>query len=70
MIHVFALMLYIGAGEDKKLISDDMYFRKIESCNYYAEQLIKSFGSHPNNDPRRAYCIPKTVDPAKEQIYY
>ena len=55
MVHVFALLLYIGLADDRKLVSDDMLFRKLETCN------TKDFGL--------AYCIPKLVDPEKVRIY-
>ena len=39
MVHVFLLMLYIGVGDDRRLVSNDMYFRNVNTCNYFAKEL-------------------------------
>jgi len=55
MIHVFLLFVYVGVGEDKRLVSNDMYFRSIIDCMFYAKQLHKQRNV-------TAYCLPKLVD--------
>lgn len=56
MIHVFLLFVYVGVGEDKRLVSNDMYFRSIIDCVFYAKQL------HKQGNTITAYCLPKVVD--------
>ena len=34
-MHAFLLMVYLGA----RLVSQDMYFRSIDDCKYFAERL-------------------------------
>ena len=70
MVHVFALVLYIGIADDRKLVSDDMLFRSIETCNYYAREIVRRYGYHSNTkDFGVAYCVPRLVDPDKARIY-
>ena len=52
MIHVFLLFVYMGLGEDKRLKSNDMYFRSVDDCVYYAQRLSKQGKSIT------AYCLP------------
>ena len=49
MIHVFLLLLYIGQGDGKKLVSGDMYFY-IKDCNWYAAQVTKRYGNYKYRD--------------------
>ena len=56
MTHVFLLMVYLGTGEDRRLISDNMYFRNVVECNFFAAEISKRFGTygildymHPND---------------------
>tara|TARA_R100000654_G_scaffold14115_3_gene30461 strand:- start:2278 stop:2466 length:189 start_codon:yes stop_codon:yes gene_type:complete len=56
MIHVFLLFVYVGIGEDKRLVSNDMYFHSIIDCVFYAERL------HKQGNTITAYCLPKLVD--------
>ena len=63
MIPVFLLLVYLGSGDDRKLVSGDMYFRNINTCNYFASRLAKKYGNY-GLDPRdktTAYCVPKYV---------
>ena len=62
MIHVFLLFVYMGLGEDKRLKSNDMYFRSVDDCVYYAQRLSKQGKSIP------AYCLPVVVD-SKTKVY-
>ena len=67
MIHVFLLMMYLGTGDDRRLSSADMYFRDINTCNYFANRLAKRYGNYQyidRIDPRdrvTVYCVPKFV---------
>lgn len=67
MKHVFLLLVYIGAGDDRYLASNDMFFASIERCNWFASQVSRRFAS-PNHleynskDKVVAYCVPKLID--------
>ena len=71
MIHAFLLLLYVGVGNERTLVSDDMYFRSIHDCNYFAEQLSKRYGYKIDRakDLGVAYCVPKLVNPKEVTIY-
>jgi|TARA_R100001509_G_C4788739_1_gene189006 hypothetical protein len=56
MIHVFLLFVFVGLGEDKRLVSNDMYFRSVDDCVYFAQRL------HKQGQNITAYCLPKVVD--------
>ncbi len=56
MIHVFLLFVYIGIGEDERLVSKDMYFRDLNECVWYAQTL------HKQGQNITAYCLPKLVN--------
>ena len=56
MIHVFLLFVYVGIGENERLISKDMYFRNLNECVWYAQKL------HRQGKKITAYCLPKLVD--------
>ena len=56
MIHAFLLFVFVGIGEEKKLVSNDMYFRNINECTYFAQQL------HKQGQKITAYCVPRLVD--------
>ena len=53
---MFLLFVYVGVGEDKRLTSNDMYFRDLNECVYFAQQL------HKQGNTITAYCLPKLVD--------
>ena len=67
MIHVFLLMMYLGTGDDRRLSSADMYFRDINTCNYFANRLAKRFGNYQfivrmaPRDRVTVNCVPKFV---------
>tara|TARA_R100000458_G_scaffold42580_1_gene40478 strand:+ start:1362 stop:1601 length:240 start_codon:yes stop_codon:yes gene_type:complete len=56
MIHAFLLFVFVGIGEEKKLESNDMYFRDVNECTYFARQL------HKQGQKITAYCVPRLVD--------
>jgi len=56
MIHVFLLFVFVGLGEDKRLVSNDMYFRSVDDCVYFSQRL------HKQGQNITAYCLPKVVD--------
>ena len=62
MIHVFLLFVFVGIGEDKRLKSNDMYFRSIDDCVYFAQQL------HKQGNTITAYCLPVVVN-EKTKVY-
>jgi hypothetical protein len=62
MIHVFLLFVYMGLGEDKRLKSNDMYFRSVDDCVYFAQRLSKQ------SKNITAYCLPVLVD-SKTKVY-
>ena len=41
MIHAFLLFVYVGIGEDRRLVSNDLYFRDLNECVWYAQKLHK-----------------------------
>jgi len=56
MFHAFLLMVYVGIGDDKRVVSKDMYFRDVNECTYFAQVL------HKQGSQITAYCLPKLVD--------
>jgi hypothetical protein len=75
MIHVFLLMVYLGVGEDRRLISDNMYFRSVSDCNFFASEVTKRYGNYEYGyylDPRdrvTAYCVPKYLQKGSVEVY-
>ena len=73
MVHVFLLIVYLG----QKIISQDMYFRNINDCKYFAER----FNNQPPVPNRvagedvpktRSYvavCEPRKVNPKNTIVY-
>jgi hypothetical protein len=56
MIHVFLLFVFIGSQGDKQLVSNDMYFKSLDDCTWYAQTL------HKQGSQITAYCLPAIVD--------
>ena len=76
MIHVFLLMFYLGTGDDRRLMSADMYFRDVNECNYFASKLAKRYGNYQyidlmdSRDRATVYCVPKYIaEGSGVQIY-
>ena len=61
MIHVFLLFVFL----DGKLVSNDLYFRSVDDCTYYARALSKQSG----RGQITAYCLPKQINPDKVKVY-
>ena len=72
MIHAFLLVVILGG----KVQSQDMYFRSVTDCNYFASQITKRYGNYgslsgvPAKHRATAYCKPVYVDPQKTKIYH
>jgi len=56
MQHVFLLFVFLGVGEDKRLVSSDLYFADLNECVWYAQKL------HKQGHLVTSYCLPKLVD--------
>jgi len=75
MIHVFVLLLWLGQGDSKKLVSGDMYFYDIVECNWYAAQVTKRYGNFRYRDhvppelKATAYCEPRYIKKGSVQVY-
>jgi len=75
MLHVFLLVIYIGTGENRYLASGDMYFASITTCNFYAAQTTKRYGTYryldwmDARDRVTAYCIPKYIKEGVVKVY-
>jgi len=59
VIHAFLLFVFL----DGKLVSNDLYFRSVDDCTYFARALHKQGGQIT------AYCLPKLIDPESVRIY-
>ena len=62
MQHVFLLFVFLGLGDDKRLVSNDLYFRDLRECKWYAQKL------HEQGRTVTAYCQPKLVND-KVRVY-
>jgi len=63
MIHAFLLFVYVGIGEDRRLVSNDLYFRDLNDCTWYAQKL------HKQGQQITAYCLPRLVNEEFQQVY-
>jgi len=63
VVAAFVLYVYMGLGEDKKLVSNDLVWASLRSCVWYAQTL------HKQGHEITAYCLPKMV-PESTTIYY
>ena len=70
MVHVFVLLVFVGFGDTRKLVSDDMHFQSVEACNFHAREIVRRYGHQVNQkDWSVAYCVPRLVDEADVKIY-
>lgn len=75
MEHVFLLLVYLGVGDSRNLVSNDMYFRSIVECNFFAAEIARRYGTYSSLDaidPRdrtTVYCIPKLINTENVEVY-
>ena len=50
-------------------VSRDMFFYDVERCNFFASELVKTFGKSNTDQMRTAYCKPVRVAPARNTVY-
>ena len=74
MLTVFVLTVYLGLGEDKKLIHDKMLFRSLVDCQWYAARIVKTYGNYEfyraGTDKITAYCLPLEIPDDTDQRLY
>tara|TARA_X000001316_G_scaffold11250_1_gene4002 strand:- start:853 stop:1044 length:192 start_codon:yes stop_codon:yes gene_type:complete len=63
VIHAFLLFVFIGIGEEKKLVSNDLYFKDLNDCLWYAQKL------HKQGSEITSYCLPKSIDSGTVRVY-
>jgi hypothetical protein len=74
-MHVFLLLVYLGTGDDRRLVSGDAYFASITTCNFYAAQVSKRYGNYgavdwmDSRDRVTAYCVPKYIKKGSIEVY-
>jgi inorganic pyrophosphatase/exopolyphosphatase len=56
MKHVFLLFVFLGTGEDRQMVSSDMYFADLNDCVWYAQVL------HKQGEKITSYCLPRLID--------
>tara|TARA_B100001093_G_scaffold461890_1_gene476711 strand:+ start:1308 stop:1529 length:222 start_codon:yes stop_codon:yes gene_type:complete len=72
MVHAFLLVLLLGDVEQR---NNPMYFRDINSCNYFASQVVKRYGNYgyhslvPQKHKATAYCKPVYIDDDTVGLY-
>ena len=65
LVRAFLLTVFLHDGSGgKKLVSNDMYWRDINSCKWYARQIHSQ-----SRDKITAYCLPRLVDPQTVRLY-
>mgnify|MGYP001291177271 CR=1 FL=1 len=75
MVHAFLLLVYLGTGDARQLISNDMYFRSIDDCNYFASRVAKRYGNYSyrdlmdSKDRVTSYCVPKYINADDVRLY-
>ncbi len=74
MLTVFVLTVYMGLGEDKKLIHDKMLFRSLVDCQWYAARVVKTYGNYEfyraGTDKITAYCLPVEIPNNSDRRLY
>ena len=72
MVHAFLLVLLLG---DVKQGGQPMYFRSIDTCNYYASRVVKRYGNYgssylvPKEHRATAYCKPTYINENTPTLY-
>ena len=65
MIHAFILIILMSGNKEPS----PMYFRSIDTCQYYAKRIPKIYGYVGGDIKVTAYCKPQLVDPKKTLVY-
>ena len=70
-MHVFVLMVYIGYGDGRVLLEENMYFYRADHCNNVAEEVVKRYSTHgiTLEDRVVAYCVPKYLEEMPKNVY-
>ena len=55
VVHAFLLFVFVGLAENERLVSNDMYFRDLNDCVWYARTL------HQQGQKITSYCLPRLV---------
>ena len=63
MTHAFLLFVFLGVGEERRLVSNDLYFRDLNECVWYAQTI------HKQGNQITSYCLPKLVNPEQVRLY-
>ena len=63
MTHAFLLFVFLGVGEERRLVSNDLYFRDLSECVWYAQTIYKQ------GNQITSYCLPKLVNPEQVRLY-
>ena len=72
MVHAFLLVLLLG---DVVQGGQPMYFRNIETCNWYASKIVKRYGNYtyrslvPKEHQATAYCKPVYINSNTVGLY-
>lgn len=69
MVHVFVLVLYLGMGAERVPIKSNLYFKRIDICNWYAQEIVRRFGYPQAKDYGTAYCIPQQVNSNEVMVH-
>ncbi len=74
MLTVFVLTVYMGLGDDKRLIHDKMLFESLIDCQWYASRIVKTYGNYEfyraGTDKITAYCLPLEIPDDTDQRLY
>jgi hypothetical protein len=63
-VHAFLLTIIVHEGGQEKIVSNDMYWRSLQSCQWYARKIHSQA-----RDKITAYCLPRLVDPQTVRLY-
>lgn len=61
--HLFLLFVFTGLEPNKKLESQDMYFRNLNECVFFAKEL------HKQGETITSYCLPRFVNSNNVKVY-
>tara|TARA_B110000902_G_scaffold87706_1_gene104219 strand:+ start:135 stop:338 length:204 start_codon:yes stop_codon:yes gene_type:complete len=66
MLLAFALVVTVNGEVDAKATS---YWRSLERCRWFAEELTVQGTRRRYDTPVMAYCVPKYVDPETTPVH-